>query len=303
VRSLGLDLGGTDIKLALLEGDRVLATDSAATRSEEGGPSGVLSRVADLGRSAGPVNSIGVAVPGLVDSDGCALLFPNLHGDWVGQPLAAPLEEGLGRPVALLNDGHAFALAEARIGAARGSADVICVVCGTGVGGGLVLGGRLHLGIDDRAGELGHHTVLPEGKQCGCGNRGCLETIAGSRAIADAAGKPSFAEVIRAGRAGELQSVAALERAGRMLGIAIANLTIFLTPERVVVGGGVAEAGELLLEPLRDELERRAGNVAPLGLIRVVPAALGPYAGAIGAALHGAESAVAPLTLTRGGTQ
>jgi glucokinase len=303
VRSLGLDLGGTDIKLALLEGDRVLATDSAPTRSAEGGPPAVLGRVFELGRSAGPVDSIGVAVPGLVDSDGCALLFPNLYGDWVGQPLTVPLEEGLGRPVALLNDGHSFALAEARIGAARGSADVICVVCGTGVGGGLVLGGQLHLGIEDRAGELGHHTVLPEGKPCACGNRGCLETIAGSRAIADAAGKPSFADVLGAARAGELASIAALERAARMLGIAIANLTLFLTPERVVVGGGVAEAGDLLLDPIRDELGRRAGNVAPLGLIKVVPAALGPYAGAIGAALHGAESAVVPLTLTQGGTQ
>jgi glucokinase len=300
VRQLGVDLGGTDIKLALLEGDRVLATDHAPTRSEEGGPPAVLSRIVDLGRSAGPVDSIGVAVPGLVDADGGALLFPNLYGDWVGQPLAAPLEEGLGRQVALLNDGHAFALAEARIGAARGSADVICVVCGTGVGGGLVLGGQLHLGIEDRAGELGHHTVLPEGDPCACGNRGCLETISGSRAIADAAHKPSFAGVLDAARAGELESIAALERAGRVLGIAIANLTIFLTPERIVVGGGVAEAGELLLGPLRDELERRAGNVAPLALIEVVPAALGPYAGAIGAALHGAESA-APLTLTGGG--
>jgi glucokinase len=300
VRQLGLDLGGTDIKLALLEGDRVLTTDHAPTRSEEGGPPAVLSRIVDLGRNAGPVDSIGVAVPGLVASDGGALLFPNLYGDWVGQPLAAPLEEGLGRQVSLLNDGHAFALAEARIGAARGSADVICVVCGTGVGGGLVLGGQLHLGIEERAGELGHHTVLPEGHPCACGNRGCLETIAGSRAIADAALKPSFAAVLDAARAGELESIAALERAGRMLGIAIANLTIFLTPERIVVGGGVAKAGELLLGPLRDELERRAGNVAPLALIEVVPAALGPYAGAIGAALHGAERA-APLTLTGGG--
>jgi glucokinase len=303
VRQLGLDLGGTDIKLALLEGDRVVATDSAPTRSEKGGPAAVLSRVFDLGRSAGPVDSVGVAVPGLVDLDGCALLFPNLYGDWVGQPLAGPLEEGLGRPVALLNDGHAFALAEARIGAARGSADVICVVCGTGVGGGLVLGGNLHLGIADRAGELGHHTVDPDGKPCACGNRGCLETVAGSRAIAAAAGKPSFADALTAARNGEPASLAALERAGRVLGIAIANLTIFLTPERVVLGGGVAEAGELLLDPLRDELERRAGNVAPLGLIEVVPAALGPYAGAIGAALHGAETAVAPLTLTPGGTR
>jgi glucokinase len=303
VRLLGLDLGGTDIKLALLEDDRVLTTRTAPTRSEDGGPQAVLRRVVELGRSAEPVDAIGVAVPGLFDAAGCAVLLPNLFGDWVGQPLAEPLEEGFDRPVALVNDGHAFALAEARIGAARGAADVICVVCGTGVGGGLVLDGQLHLGIQDRAGEIGHHTVLPDGAPCACGNRGCLETIAGSRAISRAVGKERFADVLQAGRNGEPESLMALERAGRMLGLAIANLTIFLTPGRIVVGGGVAAAGDLLLEPLRDELRRRAGNVAPLDLIQVVPAALGPFAGAIGAALHGSDRAIAPLTLTQGGTQ
>jgi glucokinase len=302
LRLLGLDLGGTDIKLAVLEGERVVHTDSAPTSSEDGGPPAVLRRIVELGRSAGPIEAIGLAVPGLVDRDGSAVLFPNLYGDWVGQPLAAPLAEEFGRQVALVNDGHAFALAEARVGAARGSADVICVVCGTGVGGGLVLGGRLHLGLEDRAGEIGHHTVFQDGELCGCGNRGCLETIAGSRAIARGAGKQRFADVLEAARLGERDSLAALERAGRMLGLAIANLTIFLTPERIVVGGGVAAAEELVLAPLRDELERRAGSVAPLHLIEVVPAALGPFAGAIGAALHGGDIAVVPLTLIEGGT-
>lgn len=302
MRLLGLDLGGTDIKLALLEDDRVVAKDSAPTRSEDGRPEAVLARLVELGRGAGAVDAVGVAVPGLLDSQGCAVLFPNLHGDWVGQPLAAPFEQGFGQAVALLNDGHAFALAETRVGAARGFRDVICVVCGTGVGGGLVLGGRLHLGIAERAGEIGHHTVAPDGEACACGNRGCLETIAGSRAIAHAAGTPSFAEALAAARAGEAAAVSALARAGVTLGIAIANLTIFLTPERIVVGGGVAEAGELLLGPLRAELSRRAGGVAPLDRIEVVAAHLGPFAGAIGAALHAADRAARPLSLTQGGT-
>jgi glucokinase len=165
----------------------------------------------------------------------------------------------------------------------------MCVVCGTGVGGGLVLGGRLHLGIEDRAGEIGHHTVEPDGPLCTCGNRGCLELTAGARAIARAAGQPSFDAVVEAARAGEPAAVDALRRAGTLIGLAIANLTIFVTPERIVVGGGVAEAGELLLGPLRDEVRRRAGNVAPLERIEILPAALGPFAGAIGAALWGAE--------------
>jgi glucokinase len=289
VKALGLDVGGTNVKLALLEDGELAATDQAPTLSEQGGPQAVLARMVELGRRYAPVDAIGAAFPGLVDRDGRALLMPNLHGDWAGQPLRVPLEAGFGQPVALINDGHAFTLAEARVGAAAGADDVMCVVCGTGVGGGLVLGGRLHLGIDDRAGEIGHHTVVPEGPQCNCGNRGCLELLVGARAIARRAGKPSFDAVVDAARGGEPNAVGALARAGATIGIAVANLTIFLTPQRVVVGGGVAEAGELLLGPLRDEVRRRASNVAPVEKIEIVPAALGPSAGAIGAALWGAE--------------
>lgn len=291
MRRLGLDLGGTDIKLALLEDESVLATDATPTRSEDGGPAAALARVVELGGSAGDVATVGVSLPGLFDADGRGLLFPNLYGDWGGFPIRETLAAGFARSVAIVNDGHAFALAEARVGAARGSRDVICVVCGTGVGGGLVLDGRLRLGVEERAGEIGHHTVEPDGSPCNCGNHGCLETIAGSRAIARAAGTRSFAEALAHARAGDGPAVAAIARAGRHLGIAIANLTIFVAPERVVVGGGVAEAGELLLDPLRQELRARAGNVAPLDRIGVVAAELGPWAGAIGAALVGADRA------------
>jgi glucokinase len=290
VRRLGLDLGGTNIKLALLEDDRVVRTDQTPTRSEDGGREAVLARVVELGASAGDVDSIGIAVPGLFDSDGVALLLPNLHGTWNGLPLRAPLEEGLGRPAVLLNDGHAFALAEARIGAARGCDDVICIVCGTGIGGGLVLGGALHLGVDDRAGEFGHHTVLVDGPRCECGNNGCLELVAGSRAIARAAGKASFDEVVAGARNGDEASLAALAHAGRMIGTALANLTIFIAPQRIVVGGGVVAAGDSLLGPLRDEVARRAANIAPLAKIEIVPATLGSFAGAIGAALFAANA-------------
>jgi glucokinase len=292
VRHLGLDLGGTDIKLAVLEGERVAATDTAPTRSEDGGPAAVLDRIVELGRTAGPVDTIGVSVPGLIDEDGSVLLFPNLYGAWPGTPIRAQLEAGFGRSVAMVNDGHAFALAEARVGAARGSDDVICVVCGTGIGGGLVLGGHLRLGVQDRAGEIGHQTVVPDGEPCNCGNRGCLETIAGARAIARAAGRATFAETLTAARSGDAEATAAIAHAGQTTGLAIANLTIFVAPQQIVVGGGVAEAGELLLGPLREEVSRRAANVAPLDQIRIVAAELGPLAGAIGAALHGADAAV-----------
>jgi len=303
VRCVGLDLGGTDIKLALLEDEELVRTATASTLSQDGGAPAVLERVVALGLEAGECDSVGVSVPGLLDQDGRVLLFPNLYGEWTGFPLRDELARAFDMRVPLLNDGHAFALAEARVGAARGSSDVICLVCGTGVGGGLVLEGELFRGIGDRAGHVGHHTVLPEGELCGCGNRGCLETVAGSRAIASAAGRESFAEALAAAQAGDHDARTAIERAGRFLGIAIANLVLFVTPERVVIGGGVAEAGDLLLEPLRSEVVARAANVAPLDRIEIVPAALGRYAGAIGAALHGSAVVDSARNRTQGGGQ
>jgi glucokinase len=284
VRRLGLDLGGTNIKRVVLDGDEIVERDSEPTRSDQG-VNAVLDRLAALAREAGPVASVGVALPGLFDTEGRAVLLPNLHGDWVGRPIADPLADALGRPVRLINDGHAFALAEARIGAARGAEDVLCIVCGTGIGGGLVIGGRLHLGVEDRAGEVGHHTVVEDGPLCGCGNHGCLEMLAGARAIAAAAQQPSFDDVVASARRGDERAREAIRRTAAYIGIAIANLTIFITPERIVVGGGVAEAGELLLDPLRAEVQRRAGRVAPLHAIEIVRATLGADAGAVGAAL------------------
>jgi glucokinase len=288
MRALGLDLGGTHIKLALLEDGVLVEQREAETRSEDGGPAAVLQRIVELGRSVGPVDSVGVALPGLFDENGVIVLLPNLYGAWTGTAAREPLEEGFGAPVRMINDGHAFALAESTLGAGRGAANVMCIVCGTGIGGGLVLGGRLHLGPDQRAGEFGHHTVSEDGPRCQCGNRGCLELYAGARAIAAAAGAPTFHDAVVNARAGDEAAIGALARAGELIGLAIANVLIFLAPDRVVVGGGVAEAGELLLHPLRASVADRA-RVAPLDRIAIAPAELGPRAGAIGAALWSAS--------------
>jgi glucokinase len=288
VRRLGVDLGATNIKLVLLDGDEVVERRSEPTRSEEGALA-VLERLGDVARGVGSFDTVGLALPGLFDREGRGVLLPNLHGEWIGRPIATPLADSLGKPVRLINDGHAFALAEARVGAARGAEDALCVVCGTGIGGGLVIGGLLHLGVGDRAGEVGHHTVVADGPPCNCGNRGCLETLSGARTIANQAGKSSFDDVVASARSGDGRSVEALRSAAEYIGIAIANLTIFLAPQRIVVGGGVAAAGDLLFEPLRAEVQRRAGRVAPLEEIEIVPAALGADAGAVGAAIAGSE--------------
>ena len=283
MRNLGLDLGGTNIKLALLEDGTVIAQDETQTGS---GVEAVLDRMAELARRAGRVDTIGVALPGLFDDEGVALLLPALDG-WAGHPVRARLEERLARPVRLINDGHAFALAESTFGAGRGAENVMCIVCGTGIGGGLVLGGKLHLGPKQRAGEFGHHTVVQDGPRCECGNHGCLELYAGARAIAAACGAATFDDAVAAAGAGDERARRALADAGRLIGLALANVLIFVCPDRVVIGGGVAQAGDHLLEPLRVTVAERA-RVAPLDRIGINVAELGPRAGAVGAALWGA---------------
>ena len=290
---LGLDLGGTNAKCAVLDASlRVLATDARPNGAADG-PEAVLERVAELGRAAaapfGEVVSAGLALPGHFDARGCGVLLPNLPGDWVGRPIAGPVGERLGVPVRLVNDVRALTLAELRLGAGRGAADLVCIALGTGVGGGVVIGGRVHLGLG-HAGEIGHTTVEPDGPLCGCGNRGCLDRMAGADAIAAAAGASSAAAAAEAARAGDPAAIAAFARAGEYVGRVLAGAIVLLWPQRVVVGGGVAEAGDVLLEPIRAEVRRRA-CVAPA--IPVVAAELGARAGAVGAALWSLEAAVA----------
>jgi glucokinase len=289
---LGLDLGGTNIKCAVVDSSlRVLATDSCATQAAEG-EEAVLERVAALGRAVaapfGEPTAAGLALPGHFDAQrGTGSLLPNLVGEWAGRPIAGPVGAALGLPVTLVNDVRALTLAELRLGAGRGARDLVCIALGTGVGGGVVIDGRLHLGLG-HAGEIGHTTVDPDGPLCGCGNRGCLDRMAGADAIAVAAGQPTVAAAAEAARAGDATARAAFARVGEYVGRVLAGAVVLLWPERVVVGGGVADAGELLLEPLRAELRRRA-CVAPVDRIAVVRAELGPHAGAVGAALWGAE--------------
>ncbi|HXF56711.1 MAG TPA: ROK family protein [Actinomycetota bacterium] len=295
-RFLGLDLGGTNVKTVVLEsgegGYREVASATAPTLAQRG-PEAVVARLVELGREAvkthGPVARAGLGVPGLFDpATGRAVLIPNLPGPWPGQPLREPLAAGLGVPVTLVNDARAFTLAEARMGAGRGCRTLVGVTLGTGVGGGLVVDGRLHLGAWGVAGELGHQTVLPDGPRCGCGNRGCVEALAKGEALAALAGRPTPEDVFAGVREGDRRCREAVATVAGYLGIALANLVTVLGPERIVVGGGIATAGELILGPIREAIRRRLSLVPPDEVV-VVGAALGPTAGAIGAALAAAE--------------
>ena len=296
-RHLGLDLGATNLKWAVLESDgaawRQLDAGQLPTRAQEGAAAviGRMAQVADAARGAWPdLVSVGVGVPGLYDAAaGVTTFLPNLPADWVDRSVVAPLHERLGLPVRLINDARAFGLAELRLGAGRGCEVMVGLVLGSGVGGVLVMDGRVHFGHGGTAGELGHQTLVPDGPPCTCGSRGCLEVFAKADAVAAACGTATAEDAVRAARDGDPRAIGGLAEVGRWLGIAIANQVVALNPDRVVLGGGVAGAGELLLEPIRAEVRRRV-HVTSLDALEIVRGELGVWAGAIGAAVHGAES-------------
>jgi glucokinase len=308
-RYLGLDVGGTSSKLAVLEDDgnhprppgdhpgrppdppELVATATIPTGA--GDPADVLARLAaaatELVAASGPVAAAGVGLPGLFDEDSRRVVFlPNLPPAWTGRAVAGPLAERLGVPVALLNDARAFTLAESRMGAAAGCPTVVCLTLGTGVGGGVVVDGRLRFGPSGRAGELGHQVIEVGGPPCGCGNRGCVEAFAAGTALCRLGGRDSPEAVFAAAAAGDARAAEAVRSVVGRLAVGIANLVTVLWPERVVVGGGVAAAGEGLFGPLRAAVAASAPLVDP-DAYEVVPAALGRFAGAIGAALWARE--------------
>jgi glucokinase len=287
-RRLGLDLGGTNIKVVVLDGERVEHFETVPTYAERG-PAAVVDRLVDVGRSVlgayDGVEAVGIGVPGLFDAGrGTIQLFPNLPGPWRDQPMRDPVAVGLGRPVTLSNDARAFTLAEGTIGAGRGSATLVCVTLGTGIGGGIMFDGRLYTGPLGVAGEIAHQTVVPDGPLCGCGNRGCAEAVARADVIAARARRASIDQVYAGVAAGDLDCVEAVEDAARHLGIALANAVVLLGPDRIVIGGGIAQAGEVALEPIRQAVRARV-TLVPTESIEIVPAALGVRAGAVGAAL------------------
>src|SRR5436190_21664141 len=201
-----------------------------------------------LGRSAlerwPATTTVGIGVPGLYDpATGRTRFLANLPGGWVDQPVAPSAESALGIPTALINDARAFGLAELRLGAGRGIASMVGLVLGTGVGGVIAIDGRVVLGHDGSAGELGHQTLDPDGPECGCGNRGCLEAFVRADRFAAACGTATPEAAVGAARGGDTRAVAGLAEIGLWLGIGIANMIAVVSPDRVVIGGGVAAAG------------------------------------------------------------
>ena len=299
-RHLGIDLGGTNIKWVVVERDgdawRALDRDQLSTPAADGPPA-VLPRMISAGHKAMArcpgVDSVGIGVPGLYDpAAGTTRFLVNFPGGWAGIPVAGPVGAALGLAAFLINDARAFGLAELRLGAGRGASSMIGLTLGTGVGGVIAVDGRVVQGHDGTAGELGHQTIDPDGPWCGCGNRGCLEAFARADQIAAACGTATAEEAVVRARAGDPRAVEGLADIGRYLGIGIANMVVVMSPDRVVIGGGISAAADLLFGPIRDELRRRVRTTS-LAEVELVAAELGTWAGAIGAAVHGAESTAA----------
>ena len=305
--TVGIDLGGTKcLGVAVVDG-AVVAEDRVPT-PKDGGEAVLDTRAAlaqAVAAAAGaPLTRLGVGVPGLVDAAGVLRLAPNLRNA-AGLEVRAGLEARLGVPVEVDNDAACAAWGEVQVGAAQGLSDVVLVTLGTGIGGGVVTGGRLHRGANRYAGEIGHMVVDANGPPCPCGQRGCWERFAsgsglamlarqaavggrGDRIVALAGGDPEDVRgehVSRALAEGDEEAAAVIAQFAWWVALGLSNLANVFDPEAFVVGGGLVETGDALLGPVRASFAEQCLGYQVRRPIGIVPAALGLSAGAIGAAL------------------
>ena len=305
---IGIDLGGTFIKAAIVDArGRILARmkkPTDASTGKEKVADHVLSVIRALRVISAPLggfSAVGMGIPGVIDfRRGVVATSPNLPG-WENLPVREMLSRRIKAPLYLENDANAAALGEKWMGAARDVRDFCFITLGTGVGGGLVLDGKIWHGADGMAGEVGHMTIDPKGPPCGCGNRGCLEMYASTKALqrmirqALSSGKKSrffsgihgkeiSGEAIhQAAKGGDRVSREAFARMGSALGIGVASLINLLNLEKVVFGGGLAAAWKFFSPALRGEVRSRA-FAAPARRVRIVRASAGEDAGVLGAA-------------------
>lgn len=313
---LGVDLGGTKILTALVD-DLGRVLDRVRIATPAGGPDAVVAAIVDsvrtvtgrAGIARAAVGGLGVGAPGPMDpATGVVFEPPNLPG-WRDVPLAEMLASRLRLRVFVENDANAAALGERWAGAGVGVDDLVYITVSTGIGGGLILGGRLYHGVSGTAGEIGHMVIEPGGPRCNCGRFGCLEALAAGPAITREAreairsGAPTTLSqlpdealtaetVARAAWDGDPVARQIYARAAAALGVGVTNLVNLLNPAMVIIGGGVARAGELIFAPVR-RIVREEAFERPGAAVQIVPAALGDDVGAIGAA------AVARLSLLR----
>lgn len=313
-RYIGIDLGGTNLRAAIADVNtgEICHLRKCATLAAEGQEAVIgrivqlISELMDVSRlSLREIQGVGIGVPGTPDLDtGIIQILPNLPGKWLDVPLQRIIEEQVKLPVALINDVRAITLGEWTFGAGRGVDTLVCLAIGTGIGGGVVINGQFHLGIGGTAGEFGHHVVEVDGLPCGCGGKGCLELYASGPAIAAMGvkevmhghttrigelvnydlNKVDAGVIIQAAKEVDLLARGILQRAGMYLGIAVGNILGVVSPQKVIFGGGVSRAGDLLLEPIVRTVSERV-HVIPVEKVEFVLAELGINGGLLGAAL------------------
>lgn len=304
--AIGVDIGGTKISAgvvdrsgAVIDRERRPTPGSDVAQTE----AAIVDVVTALA-ARHEAGCVGIGAAGWIGADRATVLF-SPHLAWRNEPLRDALAERIGLPLVVENDGNASAWAEYRFGAARGHTSLVCVTLGTGIGGGLVLDGSLYRGASGIACEYGHMTIVPDGRACACGNRGCWEMYASGRALArDArelvAESPAVAArlielagsvdaitgpmVTRAAAEGDLAAESICTTMGRWLGRGLANLAAALDPSVFVIGGGVSEAGELLLRPAREEFAHTLTGRGFRPVAAIEAATLGADAGLVGAA-------------------
>lgn len=311
-----VDFGGTHLRAALVDQQgRILSQVKQETLAESG-PAAVMDRIATAVElvsrelpDGGRLAAIGTIAPGPADpTTGVVLRAPNLEG-WENIPLSAELERRSGVPVRIGNDANLAALAEHRFGAGQGLDHLVYLTISTGIGSGFIVDGRLLLGARGYAGEAGHVQLIPDGPVCGCGNRGCVEALASGPNIVRevearlrrglssrlaAIDRPLTArDVVEMAREGDPLAVAVISRAGYFVGMLVASLAHLFSPERVVIGGGVSNAGALLFNAIRGSAAERV-MPAYRDSFDIVPAALGDDVGLLGAAALAFDSLAEP---------
>ena len=308
---LAADLGGTNLRLAVISGSGEIIHRSKEPTPSNGDRGQLIETIRRTAQSCiagvpngSGVSAFGVAIPATVNSsDGVALRSPQLP-ELNGFAFTDHFARELGIPVVLENDASAAAVGEHRFGASKGVRNCIHITLGTGVGGGLIIEGELYRGVDGTAGEIGHIPVEPEGYPCGCGNRGCLEQYSSALGIKRHLARLSqeFPEsplsgtkgvtplmVYEQGLKGDKLALEVFRIFGTYLGIAVGGLVNVLNPEAIVFGGGVAAGWDLFIEPLREEMFRRAFR-HPAERVRLMRSELGDDAGIIGAAFLASEA-------------
>lgn len=311
-KRIGIDVGGTNVKIALVdEKGKIIYSNSVPTYAKMGYEytvNNIKQSIKDLmketNNDAKNIEGIGFDFPGQVDyKTGVVKLAPNIPG-WVNVPIASMIEEEFHIPTRIDNDVRCAALGELKFGAGRGCENFVCITVGTGIGSGLVVNGKLVRGASNAAGEIGHIKLqMNDGPICGCGDYGCLEAYASGPSIVAMAqdyikgGKSTkFRElagvdgeitpylVAKAAEAGDVVAKRIFEIMGEYIGIGLTSVINLLNPEKVIIGGGVAEAGDLLLDPIRRTVKKRAMVIAGEA-VKIVPAELGNSAGVIGASM------------------